>query len=73
MTRCEFTDTCTFFIDEVGYSPELNEAMKRQFCLEDNSKCARRLAIEIVGRENVSDEMLPTDEDTLDEIKRSCL
>jgi hypothetical protein len=71
MPRCEHTDTCTFFVVEVGYSPELNEAMKKRYCLEDNTECARRLAMDLVGRSNVPDEMLPTDVDLLEELKKS--
>jgi hypothetical protein len=71
MPRCEYTETCPLFIAEVGYSPEFSEAMKRSFCLSDSSRCARLLAIAVVGRENVPAEMLPTDEELLEELKKS--
>lgn len=71
MPRCSHTATCAFFTADVGYSPELNHAMKEQYCLEDNTRCARLLAAKIVGMENVPVEMLPTDEALLEELKKS--
>lgn len=62
MSECKYTPICPFFIAQVGYSPELNAAMKEQYCLGDNSNCARLLAIEIVDRiEDVPDDLLPSD------------
>lgn len=61
MPECEYTSICPFFSIEVGYSPELLRAMKVQYCLGDNSGCARLLAIEIVAIDDVPDDLLPSD------------
>lgn len=71
MPICPRTETCAFFTSEVGYSPELNDAMKRRFCLRDSSACARLAALDILGEGRVPAEMLPTDDDTLAQIAHS--
>lgn len=71
MPTCPRTETCAFFTSDVGYSPELNDAMKRRFCLENNAACARLAALEILGEGNVPADMLPTDDETLARIARS--
>ena len=69
MPRCAFADDCAFFTADVGYSPELNRSMKIRFCLTDNTGCARLAAIELVGRESVPDDLLPTEEQRLAALK----
>lgn len=69
MARCMHTEICSFFTAEVGYSPELNHAMKERYCLDDNSDCARLLAMDVIGMENVPDEMLPGDHEMLEQFK----
>ena len=61
MRMCENTETCPFFNSDVGYSPELNHAMKERFCMSDSSECARYLAAAAVGLPNVPADLLPTD------------
>ncbi len=69
MVTCENTKTCPFFNEDVGFSPELNAAMKEQFCLGDNGNCARLKASEILGGlEFVPKDMLPTDQGRLQEL-----
>jgi len=68
--ECAYTSICDFFVSEVGYSPELNHNMKQHFCLEDNTHCARLLAMDIVG-ENIPVDMLPTDTERLTELDAS--
>lgn len=66
MHTCTNTTTCPFFNDGVGYSPALNDTMKKRFCLCNNPECARRKAIEAIGREAVPLDLLPTDYERLD-------
>ena len=66
MHACTNTETCPFFNDGVGYSPQLNDAMKKRFCLCNNPECARRKAIEALGRDGVPLDLLPTDYERLD-------
>lgn len=60
-----YTSICPFFLEPVGYSPELLHAMQRRFCFEDNSGCARLLALDVVALEDVPDDLLPSDLDRL--------
>lgn len=61
MTRCALADDCPFFTTEVGFSPDLNEAMRQKFCLGDSSGCARLSALAYMSREEVPADLLPTD------------
>lgn len=66
MPRCAHTETCPFFTAEVGFSPELHDAMKARYCLGDNSDCARLKASEILGGVTlVPTDMLPSDTERL--------
>ena len=65
MPSCANTPECPFFNDG-GYSPQLNDAMKKRYCLANNPECARRRAIETIGREAVPNDLLPTDDARLD-------
>jgi hypothetical protein len=71
MPRCEHTEICPFFTAEVGFSPELHDAMKSRYCLGDNSTCARLLACEQLGGvEFVPTDMLPSDDKRLAGLKK---
>lgn len=65
MQMCANHTTCPFFNSDVGYSPELNDAMKERFCRANNARCARKIAIKAIGRDAVPADMLPTDFDRL--------
>ncbi len=71
MSQCHLTDTCIFFNVEVGYSPDLQAAMRREYCLGDNSRCARLLALEFMPREEVPADMIPTDLEQLERLRRA--
>lgn len=65
MSVCVYLDTCPFFKDGPGYSPELHESMKQRYCLGDSSDCARLLVMECVPRPDIPEDLLPTDIDRL--------
>lgn len=69
MNVCEHIEVCLFFNDEVGYSPDMAEAMKRRYCLGDPTDCARLQAAALVGRDNVPADMIPTDTDALERVR----
>ncbi len=68
MYRCELLQTCTFFDDGGGYSPELNHMMKEHYCADRCEDCARYRAIHCLGRDNVPSFMLPTEHDRVEQL-----
>lgn len=68
MTRCVWTDPCTFFTDEVGYSIELQAEMRSNYCMGDNTHCARLAAIEHLPFNKIPDDLMPTEHERLAEI-----
>lgn len=71
MGQCHLTETCVFFTREIGYSPELQAAMRREYCLGDWSRCARLLALDFMPREELPADMIPTDLDQLEQLRRT--
>jgi len=41
MSRCEMSEMCSFFNNEIGNLPTLVRAMKRRYCQYDKEHCAR--------------------------------
>ncbi len=41
MANCEKLEKCPFFHDKLANMPAVADLMKRQFCLEDKTGCAR--------------------------------
>lgn len=68
MSRCEWTEACTFFNDEIGYSPELQADMRAEFCLGDSTHCARLEAIADLPIEEIPDDLIPTDHARLERL-----
>ena len=66
MPECQYMPVCPFFCVEVGYSPQLLQSMKQQYCFGDKTHCARLLAIDIVAIDDVPDDLLPSDIERLD-------
>lgn len=65
VARCEYTDICPFFIDEVGYSIDLQATMRIEFCLTDSTECARLAAMDVLPLEEIPDDLLPTEHERL--------
>lgn len=65
MSRCQWTEVCVFFTDDVGYSPEMQEQMREVYCLGDSSDCARLAAIADLPLEEIPDDLIPTDHERL--------
>lgn len=68
MTRCQWTEGCVFFADEVGYSIDLQAAMRNRYCLGDNSGCARLDAMNDLPREEIPNDLIPTERERLVEL-----
>lgn len=65
MATCVWTEECVFFSEEVGFSPDLNAAMRQRFCLGDNTGCARLEALAVLPLDEIPDDLLPTDNERL--------
>lgn len=65
MTRCVWTEACSFFTDEVGYSIELQGQMRATYCMGDNTHCARLAAIEYLPLNKIPEDLIPTDHERL--------
>jgi hypothetical protein len=55
------TDVCVFFNDEVGYSIDLQAAMRLRYCLGDSSACARLAARNAMPLDYLPDDLIPTE------------
>ncbi|MDZ4170284.1 MAG: hypothetical protein U1E26_11620 [Coriobacteriia bacterium] len=71
MVRCIHIETCVFFNDRVGYSPELQESMREEFCVVANSGCARFIAMADMPRDEIPDDLIPTDLEQLERLRRA--
>ena len=57
--KCELLDTCLFFNDRMSGYPTSIQLTKEQFCLSDNSRCARYIVYKALGRDRVPDDLYP--------------
>lgn len=56
---------CSFFNDEVGYSIDLQAQMRGEYCMGDNSRCARLAAIDDLPLNRIPQDLLPTEHERL--------
>lgn len=68
MPHCPWSDMCTFFTDEVGYSSDLQAVMRETYCYGDNTECARLHSIDVLPLTRVPDDLMPTDHERLAEL-----
>ncbi len=68
MARCVFTEICVFFNDEVGYSIDLQAAMRITYCMGDSSDCARLAAMDVLPMSRIPDDLIPTDTDRIGDL-----
>jgi hypothetical protein len=66
MAECIRTNTCIFFTDEVGYSPELWNDMRAAYCLVGDESCARFRLLAYMTAEEIPRDLIPTDTDRAD-------
>jgi hypothetical protein len=72
MAKCEYTTECVFFTDEVGYSPELWDEMRAAYCLVGDRTCALLRVLACMVREDIPDDLIPTDAARADELIAAC-
>ncbi len=60
MAQCEFIEKCPFFNDLLDYDlSEVLDLMKEAYCRNNNSRCARYMIIEKLGKPFVPIDLLP--------------
>jgi len=59
MPDCICLPRCPFFNDRMGALPEKAEEMKDKYCRGDNSRCARHMVFDKLGREKVPPDLYP--------------
>jgi len=68
-----FLKTCIFFQDKMQNMLVTANIMKKRYCLEDNSKCARFIIANSLGRQKVPVDLFPNQCDRAEElIKGNC-
>ncbi len=66
--ECPLLKTCVFFQDKMQNMPATANIMKKRYCLEDNSKCARFMIVNALGREKVPADLFPNQYDRAEEL-----
>ncbi len=61
MAECECLKGYPFFNDKMANMPSLSGMYKKQFCLSDNSLCARHMIFKNLGKEKVPPELFPNE------------
>jgi hypothetical protein len=59
MADCEMLAGCIFFNDKMSDYPTTAEFLKKRYCREDNSDCARYIVCKGLGRECVPKDLFP--------------
>lgn len=63
MARCELTETCIFFNDQMASMPSTAAVYKKIFCEQDFANCGRYMIFKAIGRENVPKDLFPNQGD----------
>lgn len=63
MAECECLAKCIFFNDKMASMPAMASLMKRRYCQEDNSNCARWIVRSALGPTNVPVDLFPNQMD----------
>jgi UTP-glucose-1-phosphate uridylyltransferase len=59
MKKCPLLEECRFFNDIIENVPSVSARLKEQYCLGDNSTCARLLVSAEIGKEHLPDDVFP--------------
>jgi len=59
MADCECLQGCIFFNDRMANKPATASIMKQQYCLSDNTGCARYQVFKAAGKEQVPPDLYP--------------
>ncbi len=61
MAQCEKLSACPFFNDKMANKPGMTNLFKNNYCLKDNSQCARYMVATKLGKEKVPTDMYPNE------------
>lgn len=72
-TTCKYAESCALFMGEADIDHTLEEALRERYCYTGNVACARRKVREVLGRESIPLDLLPTEHERAEKIicKRS--
>jgi hypothetical protein len=59
MAQCKYLTNCPFFKETLEDMPAETELIKRTFCEDDYSKCARYMVFKALGAAKVPDYLFP--------------
>ncbi len=59
MADCECINGCIFFQDKMERKPATAELIKKRYCHEDNSNCARYMVRQALGKLRVPADLFP--------------
>jgi hypothetical protein len=71
MNKCQVLEDCRFFNDIIENVPSISEALKKQYCLADNSECARFRIFREIGKEHLPDDVFPHEMDKAEKLIRN--
>ena len=61
MAECECLEGCPFFNSKVALMvPQETERAKQDYCLGDNTYCARHMILTAIGKTYIPDDLVPT-------------
>lgn len=68
MSDCPLLHSCPFFNDMMANMPAMSEGMKKKFCRDTFTQCARYMTCTALGRERVPEDMFPNEQERAKEI-----
>ena len=71
MTKCELSETCIFFNDQMANMPSTSAVYKKIFCEQDWANCGRFMIFKAIGRENVPKDLFPNQSERAADIIKS--
>lgn len=61
MASCEYLNGCPFFFGKMENMPTMADMFRNNYCLGDNTHCARFVVREALGKGNVPSDLFPND------------
>lgn len=68
MAFCPSLEKCPFFHDRMDSRPATSEMMKKRYCHDDNSSCARWMVSSSLGKQAVPTDLFPHQVDRAKEL-----
>ncbi len=68
MEECPSLSACPFFNDKMANMPTKSIMIKKKYCLNDNTQCARYIVASRLGKEKVPLDLYPEELDRAEEI-----